>query len=134
MRKLVAADKPKLYGEKRKPDVVTEYLPIGKKTYPGTKPGAADTSATTASEPNDDAFDGVYEEPPDPATHDRAIREARAAAAGTGNAGGDASGGGDLSTKRTMHIAGIGEVEIFADTQPNMRDAGDEIAGRVIDA
>ena len=134
MRKMVAADKPKLYGvEKRKPDVITEYLPIGKKTYPGTKPGAAD-AAVAAAENDDEAFDGFYENRPDPAAHDRAIREARAAAAGTGNAGGDASGGGDLSTKRTMHIAGIGEVEIFADTQPSMRDAGDEIAGRVIDA
>ena len=56
MRKLVAADKPKLYGEKRKPDVVTEYLPIGKKTYPGTKPGAAD-AAVAAAEIDDDASD-----------------------------------------------------------------------------
>ena len=44
--------------------------------------------------------------------------------------------GGGISTKRMMHVAGIGEVEVYDDTQLNMRDldAGDEIVGRVIEA
>jgi len=103
-------------GETRKAGVTTEYLTIGKQTgmHPNAKPSAGVAAAVEDDRKN---FDGFYEHAPDLAAHDRAVREAL----GKGDSG--------VTTVpqplglRTLHIDGIGDVDVYDEAQPNSRDA-----------
>ena len=95
----------------------TEYLPVGKPTgiHPSTKLGGGIAAAP-------ENFDGFYEDAPDLAAHDQAVREARAnASRGDGNGG---MVGGGAFERRTEHIQGIGDVDVYTNTEPNPRDSG----------
>ena len=67
-----------------------------------------------------DAFDGFYEDPPTVAEHDRAVREMQGNAVGDTEPG--AGGTPDSSGVQTLHIPGLGNVDVFTDTEPNTRD------------
>ena len=103
-------------GETRKAGVTAEYLTIGKQTgmHPDAKPGAGVTAALRDDGEN---FDGFYEHAPDLAAHDRAVREAL----GKGDSG-VATAPQPLGL-RTLHIDGIGDVDVYDEAQPNSRDA-----------
>ena len=150
------------YGCHFRPDVITEYLPVGEATgiHPmsrqkdtadgkaGTSFGTAESapSNTAASEGNyldslfdrptngshvtprarpadakADAFDGFHIDPPAVAEHDRAVREMRGNAVGDTKPG--AGGTPDSSGVQTLHIPGLGNVDVFTDTEPNAHDA-----------
>ena len=64
-------------------------------------------------------FDGFYQEPPDLVAHDRAVREAQ------GRGGTDGAAVTESSGRRSTHIAGIGEVDVYDDTHTDLRDAAD---------
>ena len=119
---------PKLYtGGNVGPGMMpTEYLPVGKpnpvehRAEGSVEPDRPVTPNTRPADDEAEAFDGFYEAAPSVAEHDRAIREAR------GNAGGDAEPGAggtlDSSGLQTFHIPGVGDVDVYADTEPNARD------------
>jgi len=138
---------PKLYtGGNVGPGMIpTEYLPVGKPnpvehraegSIEPTRPIDGSYAVTTPrrsgqEQEKDDAAghldfgfreeaaDGFYEDAPDLAAHDRAVREAR------GEGGGGGTTAAEAATRRIEHVTGVGDVEVYDDTQPNLRDAAD---------
>ena len=90
----------------------------GMPDHPGNGPHV--TPRARPADAKADAFDGFYEDSPTVAEHDRAVREMRGNAVGDTKPG--AGGTPDSSGVQTLHIPGLGNVDVFADTEPNTRD------------
>ena len=124
---------PKLYsGGNVGPGMLpTEYLPVG-------KPNPVEHRAAGSNEPDRPIggsyvtrkapLDGFYEDAPDLAVHDRAVREAL----GKGDSG--VATVAEPLGLRTLHVDGIGDVDVYDEAQLNPRDVADADADVDVDA